>query len=597
MRFIMQIVTLLFFFLCTISASFAQGDLSATLKGQQSSSKLTVGTIEIPNNLATKTGSIAALIETGNNNLLSNPSFEHSNYSTSWTLGGTGTYSAETSTLIHGKKALKVVTSSQTVSLTQDSTLYQAQFADSVQCEASVKIKTDSTVAPVICARQAATTSTIDCVTAANDNKWATYTIPFICKGTSNGVAIDIASATGTTYIDDAYVGVPKNLSTSSAIGPWISYTPTWTAVTTNPVIGNGTIFGSYSITGDSIMVTIRITSGSTTTYGSGDYVFSIPSQFTINTSKLSENTNNTLVHSTASGLDSSASTNYVGVVKVINSTSVRVSGQGTTNNWRSSTPFTWATSDVLELSFLVPVNELNGNVTTYSAPANANNENVFSAYIGSDGTVTQENVDWIEGNAVVSDTSQYVVTFKTGIFSATPICTTAAVQSSTIAAYISKVQGGNSTTVTTRIFDNSNTKIATGHSLVCQKSSADYKASRSIVGSFKDNVISKGSSQLNIMLGNITCSSSSAIDNNIGSWISSAGNITAGACTITLNSGVFGSAPYCMATWGNSSFSNTTASTVGVTASSATSIRTDCATSSGDCTSYSVRLLCWEGL
>jgi hypothetical protein len=62
------------------------------------------------------------------------------------------------------------------------------------------------------------------------------------------------------------------------AIGDaWMAYTPTWTAVTTNPVLGNGTIAGAYSLAGKLIHWRLRLVMGSTTTYGSGNYLFSLP--------------------------------------------------------------------------------------------------------------------------------------------------------------------------------------------------------------------------------------------------------------------------------------------------------------------------------
>jgi hypothetical protein len=59
----------------------------------------------------------------------------------------------------------------------------------------------------------------------------------------------------------------------------WTAYTPSWTASTTNPVINNGTIVGRYRrVTGaDLVTVEVRITMGSTTTYGSGTYWVSVP--------------------------------------------------------------------------------------------------------------------------------------------------------------------------------------------------------------------------------------------------------------------------------------------------------------------------------
>lgn len=57
----------------------------------------------------------------------------------------------------------------------------------------------------------------------------------------------------------------------------WKSYTPAWTATTTNPVINNGSLVGRYVELGDIVLVRARIQAGSTTTFGSGTYSLSLP--------------------------------------------------------------------------------------------------------------------------------------------------------------------------------------------------------------------------------------------------------------------------------------------------------------------------------
>ncbi|MCM8548880.1 hypothetical protein [Streptomyces sp. STCH 565 A] len=59
----------------------------------------------------------------------------------------------------------------------------------------------------------------------------------------------------------------------------WTSYTPTWTASTTNPNLGNGTLVGRYHKVGRTVHLHINLTAGSTTTYGSGTYSFALPVQ------------------------------------------------------------------------------------------------------------------------------------------------------------------------------------------------------------------------------------------------------------------------------------------------------------------------------
>ena len=59
------------------------------------------------------------------------------------------------------------------------------------------------------------------------------------------------------------------------SVSVWTAYTPTWTAATTNPSIGNGTLAGRYTQIGKTCVLVIGLTAGSTTTYGSGNWSFS----------------------------------------------------------------------------------------------------------------------------------------------------------------------------------------------------------------------------------------------------------------------------------------------------------------------------------
>lgn len=57
----------------------------------------------------------------------------------------------------------------------------------------------------------------------------------------------------------------------------WTSYTPTWTASTTNPVIGNGSLEGKYIQLGSVVWAQGKIRAGSTTTFGAGEYHVGLP--------------------------------------------------------------------------------------------------------------------------------------------------------------------------------------------------------------------------------------------------------------------------------------------------------------------------------
>lgn len=57
----------------------------------------------------------------------------------------------------------------------------------------------------------------------------------------------------------------------------WTSYTPAWTSSGTAPVLGNGTISGKYRRLGKTVEARVTLTMGSTTTFGTGAYLLSLP--------------------------------------------------------------------------------------------------------------------------------------------------------------------------------------------------------------------------------------------------------------------------------------------------------------------------------
>lgn len=58
----------------------------------------------------------------------------------------------------------------------------------------------------------------------------------------------------------------------------WTAYTPAWTSTGTAPALGNGTLTGSYRKVGSkTVFYKIRLTPGSTTTFGTGSYLLSLP--------------------------------------------------------------------------------------------------------------------------------------------------------------------------------------------------------------------------------------------------------------------------------------------------------------------------------
>lgn len=70
----------------------------------------------------------------------------------------------------------------------------------------------------------------------------------------------------------DSSGGLSNNVRSVAA-----SFTPTWTASTTNPTLGNGTLTGRYTKNAKQVDATVELVVGSTTNGGSGTYSFALP--------------------------------------------------------------------------------------------------------------------------------------------------------------------------------------------------------------------------------------------------------------------------------------------------------------------------------
>jgi hypothetical protein len=61
---------------------------------------------------------------------------------------------------------------------------------------------------------------------------------------------------------------------------PWTAYTPAWTATTTNPVLGNGSLVAAYKRADEAsrlVYLRLRLVAGSSTSFGTGFWRFSLP--------------------------------------------------------------------------------------------------------------------------------------------------------------------------------------------------------------------------------------------------------------------------------------------------------------------------------
>ena len=91
---------------------------------------------------------------------------------------------------------------------------------------------------------------------------------------------IDVTSSANSVTVMSNISGVISNsgnIANATLDQTNVSFTPTWTSSGTAPVIGNGSITGSYDRNGSDIHAYGQLTIGSTTTFGTGVYRFGLP--------------------------------------------------------------------------------------------------------------------------------------------------------------------------------------------------------------------------------------------------------------------------------------------------------------------------------
>lgn len=126
----------------------------------------------------------------------------------------------------------------------------------------------------------------------------------------------------------------------------WDSWTPTWTSTGTQPALGNGTLTGGLRRPADSDMVQwwLRLSIGSTTTFGTLIYQFSYPTDPAPSATAL------TVMAPTGWVYDDSSTAIYPVAGRVQSANVIRV-GRGDGSIFTPSVPITWATNDIFVLN------------------------------------------------------------------------------------------------------------------------------------------------------------------------------------------------------------------------------------------------------
>ena len=124
----------------------------------------------------------------------------------------------------------------------------------------------------------------------------------------------------------------------------WTSFTPTWTASTTNPALGNGTAAGWYRQIGKTLDVRYRIAMGSTTTSGTGYWKLRLPNSLSITSGH---------TQVIQAFLKDFGTAYYRGIAAIgvdidADYDDLAIIGNDSANAVTGTVPFTWTTNDVL---------------------------------------------------------------------------------------------------------------------------------------------------------------------------------------------------------------------------------------------------------
>lgn len=478
--------------------SFVNKSISAK---SEIGSSVTVEEIQVPNNLLTETATGKFLSETGNLNMLVNPNGEHLTAGTGWSCTTTGpacqVLSSTSTTPELGKKHLRfrcdgTVGGAGTCSFFQDAATTSGSWG-----KASIKLNLEGTTTARVFPRRNGSKLT-DQITASGENWNAEYKIPFQLGTTSSGIHIETTvTAIESPFIegDAAYVGIDN--------------------VTANvPVICKTaaceTTFVFFQASGGAVSNENHDFINGNCSLGGTTYTCNFNTSFFSSTPVCTQAENGALL--TGVNLSSLTATGmtYNTAAAGANSSAVGVWWSCT----RSGSDYTAA------------INAQERFTQIYSTTCGANCVDTFSAAINGTSFSNQNVQGWIS-SVTNPSTGTYTITFQSGLFTVAPNCWGVGQTSSFTAVF--QDFGTTPSSATTYIFrpDAGNIAVNAPFRFFCQKQGADFTASRTIVGSFKDIPTTPSAGRLDIFsvsfnTSGSNCTSSPCTIDQIGNLVSS---------------------------------------------------------------------------
>lgn len=148
-------------------------------------------------------------------------------------------------------------------------------------------------------------------------------------------------------YVRHPTAEQPNRKSTVARIATWIlgqlpfdvaSPAPTWSASTTQPALGSGTLAATVSDNGPMRTVNLRLTFSVSTTPGAGSWSFAVPGNATSNAVGI------------ARAKDASTGNLAIGICEIVASSNL-ISIASNEGAWGAALPFAWTSGDSLDLS------------------------------------------------------------------------------------------------------------------------------------------------------------------------------------------------------------------------------------------------------
>lgn len=182
----------------------------------EDSSLATIFNFIMPKNQATKVSSVGYRLETGNENILANPSFEHSTVATGWT-NANGTTAANTSTYQDGLQSLAVTLTAQSLDLTQEFVAGSSNYDEayngrnpSFSCYVNASEDVD------LCFTFGGSNVVCDTYDSTNNpDTWQKLEARgSVLQGNNFGISLESSSITDVVYIDNCKFD-PNSLSTA----------------------------------------------------------------------------------------------------------------------------------------------------------------------------------------------------------------------------------------------------------------------------------------------------------------------------------------------------------------------------------------------